>query len=434
MLGKVRKLRDNRFIRNVITVAFGSVGAQAITMALMPVVTRLYSPEAFGVLGAFAGIITVLMPVAALTYPMAIVLPKSDRDAIGLAKLSLKLALITSVIVALALTLFGGEIAHLLNATDAQSYLLLVPVAMFFSAIHQVTEQLGFRFHQFRWSAKAALLQSTLINTSKVAIGYYYPTGFALVSLQTITAATHGMFIWLGIRTTVERQVKKDYISKSTSAGDLVKTYSDFAKFRAPQVLINAISQSLPVLMLATFFGTVAAGYFALARTAVGIPSALLGKAVGDVFYPKISAAASNDEELYPLVKKAVLLLSAAGVIPFSVVIIFGPLLFSLVFGSEWETAGEYARWLAVWMFFMYINSPAVKSIAVVEKQELHLLFTCITVAIRAASLYLGYSLYNDEILAIAVFSTLSAILNVLLIGLAMFFCKKFDTKGQNDG
>lgn len=69
-------------------VATGTAGAQAITMGFAPIITRLYGPEAFGLLGTFSAILAVLTPMAALTYPIAIVLPKDHADAKGLAKLS----------------------------------------------------------------------------------------------------------------------------------------------------------------------------------------------------------------------------------------------------------------------------------------------------------------------------------------------------------
>ena len=43
-----RKLFSNKFMRNVVIVASGAAGAQMITMLFMPLITRLYSAEAFG--------------------------------------------------------------------------------------------------------------------------------------------------------------------------------------------------------------------------------------------------------------------------------------------------------------------------------------------------------------------------------------------------
>jgi len=52
----------SKFLRSVAVVAFGTAGAQAITMAFSPVITRLYGPEAFGLLGVFMAMPQVSVP------------------------------------------------------------------------------------------------------------------------------------------------------------------------------------------------------------------------------------------------------------------------------------------------------------------------------------------------------------------------------------
>ena len=74
MLAKIKKLTQSKFIRSVVLVAGGAAGAQAITMAFAPIITRFYGPEAFGLLGTFTAILGIVMPIAALSYPIAIVL------------------------------------------------------------------------------------------------------------------------------------------------------------------------------------------------------------------------------------------------------------------------------------------------------------------------------------------------------------------------
>jgi O-antigen/teichoic acid export membrane protein len=101
--GFISRTYKSKFVRNVAVVASGTAGAQAITMAFSPIITRLYGPEAFGLLGTFMAIVAVVTPLAALSYPIAIVLPKEDIDARGIAKLS---AYIAVCIAALVLLLF----------------------------------------------------------------------------------------------------------------------------------------------------------------------------------------------------------------------------------------------------------------------------------------------------------------------------------------
>ncbi|MEI8616628.1 oligosaccharide flippase family protein [Pseudoalteromonas sp. B193] len=76
-----KKFATNSFVRSVIMVVSGAAGAQLLTMLFAPIITRFYGAEAFGLLGTFTAVLAILVPIAALAYPIAIVLPKNDDDA-----------------------------------------------------------------------------------------------------------------------------------------------------------------------------------------------------------------------------------------------------------------------------------------------------------------------------------------------------------------
>src|SRR5690606_8074970 len=114
--------------------------AQAVTMAFSPVISRIYSPEAFGVLGTFMALLNIFAPVGAFAYPVAIVLPKSDKDARGLAKLSVLLSLISTAFLSCIVIFFGVHISRAFGLESISNYLLLVPVSMFFASLVQVMQ------------------------------------------------------------------------------------------------------------------------------------------------------------------------------------------------------------------------------------------------------------------------------------------------------
>lgn len=117
VLGRVR---HSRFVRNVVLVASGTAGAQAISLAFAPVITRIYGPEAFGLLGTFTALVSVAAPAAALAFPIAIVLPKDDRDALGLVRLSLVLSLAVALLATILLALGGDWLGAVLGCTQSR--------------------------------------------------------------------------------------------------------------------------------------------------------------------------------------------------------------------------------------------------------------------------------------------------------------------------
>lgn len=431
MKNKLLEFSKKPFIRNVALLASGTAAAQAVSMILSPVITRLYGPEAFGLMGTFMAIVNIIAPIAALTYPIAIVLPKRDQDAKGLIRLSLIIAAILSLISLIIIFLFNESIINLFNLNEIANYMYLIPLVIIFAGFKQVAEQWLIRTKQFRINARVTFLQSLITNGSKVGIGLIHPVAAVLVVLSAFgNGLKAAMMIMFAKRSSY--QVDVQLKGENKSLRKLAKDHYDFPLYRAPQVFFNAISQGLPVLLLTSFFGPASAGLYSIGRTVLNMPSRLIGKAVEDVFYPRIVEAANNNENLTSVIKRATLALAAVGIVPFGLVILFGPILFSFVFGSDWYTAGEYARWTSLWIYFMFMNRPSVSSLPVLSAQKFHLKFTLVTVTIRLLALSLGYVIFNDDLIAVAIFGISGAIINITLILFTLKFSKKFVTKGES--
>lgn len=396
-------------------------------MAFAPVITRLYGPEAFGMLGTFMAILGVLTPIAALTYPIAIVLPKSDADAKSLAKLSAILALVIAVITAIVLLVAGGWIAEALSLGAIAGFLLLIPIVMVFSAYQQILTQWLIRKKQFKITARVAVIQALTINSAKAGVGWFHPVGAALVVIATIGHALHAALLWSGIRSSETAHPNQG--ESTGTVRELAKRHRDFPLYRAPQVALNALSQSLPIVLLASFFGAAAAGYFTLGRTVMGVPSTLISKSVSDVLYPRFTEAVRSKQNLARLLIKATAGLAGIGFAPFFLVIVLGPSLFSYVFGADWIMAGEYARWLALWMYFGFLNRPSVVAITVLQLQGQFLIYEVVSVILRVAALYVGFSVLSSDIASVLFLSMVGCALNIFLILYSVWVCKSKNQK-----
>ncbi|MGC3873512.1 lipopolysaccharide biosynthesis protein [Halomonas sp. GXIMD04776] len=430
MRNYVKPLFHSKFVRNVAVVASGTAGAQAITVAFSPIITRLYGPEAFGVLGTFTAMLAVVTPLAALSYPIAIVLPKQDGDAIGLVKLSLGIALVTSLLTTLMLLVFRDPIVSVFNLQDVGSFMLLLPLAMLSAACMAIASQWVIRKKLFKLKAKVSVLQALWINGAKAGIGLVTPVAAVLVILATLGSALHALMLYKGIRTKrADRFVDDQAVPLESPASykALALRHRDFPYYRAPQVFLNAVSQSLPVLMLASFFGPAVAGFYSLGKMVLGVPSTLIGQSVASVFYPRINEAAHAGENTQRLILKATLALAAVGIVPYGVIVAFGPWLFSFVFGDEWKIAGVYAQWLALWSYFGFMNRPSVGAIPVLALQGFFLFYEIANVVLRALGLFLGFFIFESALMAIVMFSIVSVILNALLIFSTLIAAKKHD-------
>ena len=411
MLNYIKRLTQSNFARNVAIVATGTAGAQAIAMAFSPAITRIYGPETFGAMGTFIAILEIISPLAALSYPMAMVLPKHDSDAVSLAKISLWIALATSIIATLVLSVFKAPIIDAFNLQTIEPYILILPTTMLFSVLMAIANQWAIRKKLFHLKAKSAIIQSLIINIMKSGLGLLNPSAIILIGTISFGYLLQTVLIWVGIRSNNKKQPIVDHGKKIS----LINEYKDFAYFRTPQIFLNSIGQSLPILMLANLFTPAAVGFYVLARTVLFVPSNLIGTSVAEVFYPKFVETIHQGRSGRKLLIKACVSLAAIGFIPYLTLMILGPWLFSLIFGADWKEAGDYSRWMSVWLFSVLVTRPIISAIPALSLQGLFLVFEALTLIIRMISIIIGYFWIGSALGAVMMFSLSNVIIYAAL-------------------
>ena len=263
------------------------------------------------------------------------------------------------------------------------------------------------------------VINTSMVNASKIGLGLYSPTALFLVSISTFGSILHAtllscsQFSWP--KEGFENIKKANWFSISYTY-KMAKKYFDFPFFRTPQSFVGSITDKLPTLMLAGFFGPASVGFYALGIRAIKVPSNIIAKSFGNVFYPKIAKDFNQGENIQKILLKATTALAFAGLIPFSIIFIWGPGLFSFIFGDDWYIAGEYARWMSIMAYFSFLGGACWKTIPVLRMQRFALIFVTITALLSAAVLQISATIFNDDLITVGSFCLLNSTLILLKI------------------
>lgn len=423
---------NNEFVRNVLKIGSGSAASQLLTFLFIPVITRIYSPQDYGLLGSFTALLAVLLPAAALTYPIAIVLPKQESEATNIASVSIFTSISLSTLLLLILLVAADSVLSVLNLEPLGNLIFLIPFAMLFGALQQLNQQWLIRQAKYGYIAKVSVLHSLLVNISKVSAGLVSPTGASLIVTTTLGyllyALLYAKLLYRGLLSAVRQIFSKDcYIELANTA----RRYQDFPIFRAPQVLIHALSQSIPVLILGSLFGSDAVGYFALSMSVISAPIMLIGKSITDVFYPRASELVNAGKSVEDLLVKSSLSLLVIGLVPLALLFFGGEPIFALVFGQQWQAAGAYASWISLWMLFFLSSRPAISVVPVLQLQKWFLKCEIVYLILRVSAFY-GASVYFDDALqALASLSLLNVLIYVYLFTYVLLKSKAADYEAE---
>lgn len=406
----------NNFFKNVFTVASGTLIAQIISLACSPILTRLYGAEQYGLLGIFLSITMIIVPIGALQLPTAIVLPENNKDIYPILKYSILIGIINAILLLLTISFFGSEILEAFNMDINISLLFFLPLYLIFSVLFDILKQYSIRKEQFKIKAYVDVQQSFIYNSGNVIFGIIHPYAISLIFMSVVNRFFHFLTMLLKLKNQTFKEIFHKIFIQHHDFKEFYKKYYDFVIFRSPQVLLNGISESMPVILLGIYFGPAVSGYYIISKKVLEAPVILIGNAVGDVFYPKINKAFNKGEDTFYLLFKSNIYLALIGFIPFFILFIISPSLFGFVFGEDWTISGEYTRWLSIFLFFFFITRTTIKVMPVYRIQGFHLKFTLISTILRILVLTIGGVLLEDDIMTIKAYSLVAAALYLYLL------------------
>lgn len=395
-----------------------NVLAQSITIAALPILGRIYSPQDFGQLGSVLALVSITSVVIHGRYHMAI--PVVDGE--SMASALLQLALCCSVLLCLPVPallwfVFG-------DTPDGMPLWLLLLVAATLSLATAMLDIFAYwrsRFQRFNVSARNSVARSlstsaaqvglSPVGSSGLLLGTIAGTLFAVVlALQDVAAHARGSWLWPSFR-------------RMQVAARRFKTYPLFG---VPQGWVAAVSWNALPLLLLRFGGTAVAGQYWVAYRLLVAPLSLLNGAYRQATLPKLRHASLQDARALVL-KDSIRFLLLGGA-PLLVLFLMGDRLFELLMGANWKMAGTIAGWMAVGILGDLVKIPALCLLQGQGNQRRILVWE---VGIVLARYALTIPLLSQErtIEAIAAFSALGLAGWCIFVALELQFLKQRPTE-----
>ena len=113
--GLFNKLSKSEFTRNVSKLTSATAIAQLISIGTAPILYRIYDKEAYGTLGLYMSVTSVLGVFSTMQYLQVIMLEKEDEDAINAMWLNRLINTGFAILVGLSLVLFSPFLVNFLK-------------------------------------------------------------------------------------------------------------------------------------------------------------------------------------------------------------------------------------------------------------------------------------------------------------------------------
>ena len=341
------------FMKNVSKLALGTGIAQLITILASPILTRIFSPEQYGIFALFISMITILSVFSTFRYEYAIVLPKSKRRAEELYFLCIFITILVSIFFFAIAFLFGKKILIFLNFDSLSDYIFLVPLSIFLAGVTQTNDLWFNRTEKYKNMGFLRIIQSIAIATVTILLGYLFPSASSLIlgNLIGMTILMVAGFILLRGSITSHLQNLK-FINLFA----LFRSNIDFLRFGTPAILLSVGSYQSFFIFSGLYFGSYILGIFYLLERIIGLPSSVLGNSLGQVFYRTISKIEPKKcfDELIKFLKRLIILSLALHLfLYFGLYYLLVP-----IFGETWSGTTQYFIFFIIVGSFSFIFAP----------------------------------------------------------------------------
>ncbi|AMT96344.1 MULTISPECIES: oligosaccharide flippase family protein [Psychrobacter] len=393
---KIKTLFQGSFVKNVSMLVGGTAFAQLITIILLPVLTRLYSPEDFGVLAVYLSFVSLISVVSCLRLEIAIPIPKEDKDAVALFVLSLGSVVIVTLLTTIGTILFLEQIDQATQG-KLEGYVWLIPLSVFFSGIYAALQYWATRKKAFSLVAKTRLSQAIGGNSTQIGFGYagLAPLGLLIGQLVNTGAGIIGLSRYFTKNSrTLLRNISFNELKS------IFKQYDRFPKYSTWEAFANSGAIQIPVILIAYYAVSAEAGFLMLAMRLLSAPMSLIGGAVGQVYLAEASEK-NYEGKLRQFTYNTVTALAKIGTPPILFAGVAAPFLIPVIFGEEWQRTGMLIAWMSPWFLMQFITSPVSMALHINNNQKIAMCLQFFGLFLRVGGVVIAGLYFNDYIVEI---------------------------------
>ena len=391
-------------LASILILATGSSLGQFITLAILPIITRLYSPEAFGVLSIFVALSTLLINMSSLQFSEVIVICDSEQDAERAAVISSLLVVAISVLTGVLFWIYAGSAAALLGIEEYGFLLKFLALAVLFGGLELVCRRWLLREHRNRRIASSEVAMAIADRATTVALG--------LLTAGSPVGLVFGRVIGIFCAFFVALQPKNNRLLRFRfSSGqwrkicELAQRYRRFPYYSWAKLLEISANQ-LPALLLDAFFGPSVAGGFSLSKRVLAEPAVLLGSAVSQSYF-QYAAKQKDDNAVAKATSQLTISLVKLIAFPIFIGLTCAPELIPVVFGNTWEATGWYTFILAPMFMVLFVMRPLNPIFSLKERQREKGIFAAQNILVIVVTLS-STAYFGNDYIALAVLSLAS--------------------------
>jgi O-antigen/teichoic acid export membrane protein len=380
-----------------------------------------------GELALYMRITGFIAAIATLRYESALPLPKNDGHSYLLYRISL---LISFIVLGISSILLISLILTGITPGFSWWYVLLIIFGSAAIVVINIGTNWSVRTGTFSLISRQKISNSLFSNFLKWGFAYFSWGYFGLI-LATFIGYFISCFEFIFNFRGLKKKFSKLKSRKKTWV--LLKDHREFPLLNLPHILVDHGRDMLIATLILAYFSESVYGSFSHSYAMLRIPSMLIGVSLSQVFYNQAVKLYNENQHMLPLMKKTISMLLIISIVPFTILYLYGELIFAWIFGANWAEAGSYSETMSFWLMVSFIVSPISALPMILKKQKIALIFGIISALIQVLPFFIIPEIYGRTnetfVLTLQLISYSQALWFLLVLMIYFIFVHNHDLK-----
>jgi O-antigen/teichoic acid export membrane protein len=387
----------SNFIKSVAVLVSGTAAAQAISIALLPILTRLYTPDEFGLLAVYTAITSILLTFSCMRLEMALPLQRTSKAATEV----LDLCLISVFIIGLFTLVISQMIGVFCSGIygEFEKYIIYLPLGVFAGGSYIAFQYYALRQQEYSLISKSRFLQAISGGVTQVAGSSFGVSALLMGYVFNLGAG----FLYLRKHVLPSLKIAHRRLNLKRIRARLNKNIR-YPKYSVLESLANTAGAQIPILIIASSLGVAEAAYIYLSLKIMQAPMALLGSSIAQVYYSHAGVEYAAGR-LSAHTKKTLLSSYKVCVGPLIFIVLVSYKLIPYVLGEQWETVSYYVMIITPWVILQLLASPISLVMHVVGRQKTFMKLTLVGFMFRVLVVVIAQLYFTQYIVEFFVLS-----------------------------
>jgi O-antigen/teichoic acid export membrane protein len=327
--------KNSNYFKNFSLLAGSEFVTQVISIIVLPILTRIYTPIEFGEYEVFKSTALILIVIGFMQYDVSIYTSKTEIECVN--------AWFLCVVILISICIFAFIGIYFFNIffnvlEPKVKWLWALPIYVFFSGMTNLLLVWLTKHGSYLLLSKIKILVSLLVAATQIGFGYLN-IGFLGLLYSTLIVQIIAFLIYF--TPFIKTQYRNFKYINLFSIKSLLKDNWRLPFLVLPGNFLNNLIQSLPVYFLGWIDSNVL-GYFSLARRIIDFPLKSINSAVHRLYVKELTDEIIASGVGIKTFSKNLKLYSLISLVLFVMVLIFTKPILPLIFGELWIPAVPY--------------------------------------------------------------------------------------------